>query len=736
MSATVVQLDRAESRTKGLSPIDWNLAGVLVLVTVALYFRAVNFSFINYDDQLYVYSNIHVQQGLTAASFGWAMKAELNGNWHPLTCLVQVMIAGMFGVKAWAYHAVNIALHAANVVLLYLFFRRATGRIWLAFFTALLWGLHPLRVESVAWVSELKDVLCGAFWIGCMLAYVHYARRRTFAGLALVYLLQTLSLLGKPMAVTLPFALLLLDWWPLGRAATEAGSQPAPSGSPARWWCMRVLEKLPMAPLCVGDIFMQENKISFTSPGLPFGIRVQNSLVSTAAYVRDTFFPWHLGVFYPHPCMFRHVGEATHIPAVQIIASTALLVLVSLAVLLRVRRQPYLAVGWFWFLGTLVPVIGLSQVGEQARADRFTYLPSIGICMAVVWWVGDLCAARRIYRNVAAIGGCVTAIVLIVVSSMDLGYWKNAQSLFGHLLQIQPNNFLAMSVKCEDLAADGDLPRAIAMGKRAIEISPGSPRAHKSYGNALQLTGEYEKAAEQFQTAVALDKDDAASWDALGRVRDVQAGQYTGKNEPMETAYRLKAIADFRNAISADPDEFVARDHLAYQLALLGKFDEAIPIWEEAVALAPAYGPAHGDLADALLLKKDVPGAIMQYQAAIDCGAKDPAWEAKLAWLVAINPQFTAQEVQPMIAIAKDACDQTQNRDVPALDAYAACLARVGIFDDAVATEKQAVAQANAAHNPALAKALEKRLALYDQQKVYTVEAGTTQPVHPATTTP
>jgi tetratricopeptide (TPR) repeat protein len=723
MNIAVETKELTDPAAKRFSTTDWSLVVLLLVATCALYFRSIAFNFVDFDDEVYVSSNVHVLQGITLSSLRWAMGAQVNGNWHPLTYLTQIFIAGIFGVKPWAYHAVNMLLHALNVVLLYVFFRRSTGRMWPAFFTALLWGLHPQRVESVAWITELKDVMYGVFWLGCMIAYQRYSTRRTALGLAWVTLLQGLSLLGKPMAVTLPCALLLLDYWPLRSTEGLSGEKPS-----ARWWFFRVLEKLPMLALSILDICHQKNVISFSRPGLPWNIRIENGLISYALYVRDAFFPYHLGIFYPHPAMFRQMHQPTHIPWIPVAISTMVLTTITVAVLMRLKRQPYLAVGWFWFLGTLVPVIGLTQVGEQARADRFTYLPSIGLFMAVVWCVSDLCANQLVRQRAAAVAGSVLAAILLLVSYTNLGYWKDTNTLFGHLRQIDPRNYLAMAVECDHLSSEGHLAQAIALGKQAVEISPASPRAHNSYGNALRLAGDYEKAGEQLQISTKLDPDESATWDTLGRVRDAQAGLLAGKNDPMENKYRRVAIVNFRNAIQADPDEVVARDHLAFQLALTGKLDEAISVWKQALALSPRYAQAHGDLADALLLKGDQPGAIQQYELAIADGGDSPQWETKLAYLIATSPQATDAEVQPMISIARDACEQTKNQDPAALDAYAACLARASLFDPAIKAAQQGINAANAIHNPAVAVGIKKHLAFYLKNEPFIASAETTQP--------
>jgi tetratricopeptide (TPR) repeat protein len=700
---------------------DRNLIFTLVLCTIALYFRVRHFEFVGDDDPLYVASNIYVLHGLNLHSLRWALTAAPNGNWHPLSLWVQMLIASVFGTGPGAYHVVNMLLHALNAALLYLFLRRSTGRTWPAFITSLLWAVHPMRVESVAWISELKDVLSGAFWLLAMLAYLRYSHRRTIGGLGVVTAFFTLSLLAKPMGVTMPEAFLLLDYWPLGRSRQALPTEPV-----RRWWGMRIIEKLPMVLLSVVDILLQKNRFGFTSDTLSFSLRVQNAVVSYAAYLRDLIAPYRLAVFYPHPVMLAHSGPA--IPPVEVIVSALLLVFISALVCLRIRVQPYLAIGWFWFLGTLVPVIGLTQVGEQARADRFTYIPSIGIFMAVVWMVSDLAARQLFYRRLAVGAGVLAAVIFAAFSYSNISSWKDTNTLFHHLQHVQPDNYLALSAISEELRYS-DNKQSLALGKQAVESSPASPQAHLAYGLSLQSAGRFEQAAQQFQKAEELDPTQTTAWDWLGSAREDQANEFARTKDPREKEFRERAVSDYATAVRMSSANIEALGHLAYQLAVLGRFDEAIPIWEHAVKLAPEVAQVQGDLADALRLKGDLPGAVEHYRAALEDGSKNPSWETNLAWLVATDPQATPADVQPMIVYAKDACDQTGDKQVAPLDAYAACLARVGRIDAAVSTARQAVAQANAANDSRLAAAIHRRLERYSQGLTYVAGDDTsTQP--------
>ena len=715
MSSTAPSIQETDLSIGG--PADrWNrrdriFIGLLAICTFALYLRTGHFDFIGYDDQIYVYSNPHVVH-VTLDSFRWAMTAVVSSNWHPLTILVELIISLVFGPTPAAFHLTNSVLHAVNVVLLYVLLRSCTGRSWASFFTAALWGLHPLRVESVAWISELKDVLCGALSLGCLLAYVRYSRHRTIGAYGIVLLLFVLALLAKPMAATLPGVMLLMDYWPLNRTGGKINTKST------GWWRKRVLEKLLLLAFAAADmayaLYTQRTVITHFSALFPVQIRIKNALISTVDYLRDIFFPYHLAIFYPHPAM---IGQTISLGTA--ILCGAFLLLITCVLVLRTRTQPYLLVGWLWFLGMLVPVIGFVQLGVQSMADRYTYLPTIGIMIALVWWVSDLTSKRRIYQITAGVVGTIAAAALAASSVFTIGHWQNTTTLFEYARHVVPNNYLAVAFHSTERRLSGDTAEAIIAGKEAITLAPKNAAAREQYALALSDAGRLDEAVDQITQSLSLDPDDYEAWDAFGRIRDLQADRCAANHQPGEREYREKSIIDLKCAVFCDPDDVPAEDHLAYQLAVLGQLDDAIAIWQHVLDQLPSDGMAQGELADALRLKGDLPDAVAHYQAALALGSKNPDWESKLAYLVATNPQATSAQIEPMVAIAKDACDQTNNRSPAALDAYAACLARVGRFDDAVSVAQQAVAQANADHTPSVAQGIQKRLSRYQRQLSY-----------------
>jgi tetratricopeptide (TPR) repeat protein len=697
-----------------LSPIDRYLCLLLSLLTLTLYFVTRNYSFVQYDDQGYVSENVHILHGLSFDSIKYAITAVVLTNWHPLTMLTWLFVGSIFGPTARVFHLTSALVHAANVALLYLFVKRCTSRRWPAFFVAALWGLHPLRVESVAWISELKDVLCGLFYLLALLAYLRYAERRTLKGYALVALMTVLALLSKPMAATLPGVLLLLDYWPVKSDAVRN----------LRWWGLRILEKIPLVILGCADIsvtvFTQRNYVGPLSVKFPLPARIENAALAIAYYLRDMFLPRHLGVFYVHPLMVGH-----SMPVVQVAFAAALLAIVTGIVVWKRASSPYLLVGWLWFLGTLVPVLGLVRAGDQQRADRYTYIPSIGITLALVMLICEV-APRRTFRRIAAtLAGFAAVIALMITTSHSIRRWQSTVTLFTSLGRDQPGNYLALSYRSDELQLAKRSAEAVEVAQQAVQSAPGASWPRMILAGGLLQAGRLDEAVEQARYGLTLSPGSPFYWDMLGRIREAQAKTALAAGRSAEeVVYRKEAINAFYMAVSISPDDPEMLEHLAFQLVQLpGNLDKAISVWEQAVKLSPEYAQAQGDLADGYLLKGDLPRAIEHFRAAIADGSKNTGWETKLAWLVATSPQATPADVVPMVDLAKDACDQTRNQEASALDAYAACLARVARYDDAVMAAQQAVAQANAAHQPAVAAGIARRLALYQNQQVYVAQA-------------
>ena len=417
---------------------------LLVVATLAVYAQVIRHDFVNFDDDKYVYENSHVRSGLTWKGIAWAFTTTVGGNWHPLTWLSHMLDCELFGLNAGYHHLVNVLLHILNSFLLLLVLEKMTGAFWRSATVAALFALHPLHVESVAWVAERKDVLSTLFFMLILWAYVPYAERPSRKRYGLICAFLVLGLMAKPMLVTVPFVLLLLDYWPLERLQLDESKgsdgtrgRPGRSGGGRKQAALRLIaEKVPLLALVAVSsavTFVAQQRVGAMSMGtsVPLSGRIANALVSYFAYIGKMFWPSHLAVFYP----YRHA-----VPAWEWAGAALLLVGLSIIVVLAGQRRRYLSVGWFWYLGTLVPVIGLVQVGAQSMADRYTYVPLIGLFLIAVWGAADLTAVwSRGRTGLRALSG-VVIVGCMVATSFQVGTWKNGLTLFGHALKVTKAN--------------------------------------------------------------------------------------------------------------------------------------------------------------------------------------------------------------------------------------------------------------------------------------------------------
>ncbi|MBI4577371.1 MAG: tetratricopeptide repeat protein [Planctomycetes bacterium] len=548
------------------------MAGLLV-VTAAVYSPLHRAGFLKYDDPAYVTENPQVLAGLTLEGARWALTTGFNANWHPLTWLSHMLDVQLFGQRSGAHHLVNVAFHMANTALLYWLLVRLTGAAWRAALAAALFALHPLRVESVAWVSERKDVLSTALGLGCLLAYERYARAGSRAAWAAALLLLALGLAAKPMLVTLPFLFLLVDLWPLGRAARGA-------------WGRLVLEKLPFFLLAAASswatyVAQEAGGAVSTADTLPWGVRIENAVVSYADYLRKAVWPADLAIFYPHP-----YGT---IPPWKVSAAALFLAAASALVLSQLRRRPWLAVGWAWYLGTLVPVIGLVQVGIQSMADRYTYLSLIGPAVALAW---SLPEPRRPGARAAMVLASLSALAaLATLTARQARTWVDARDLFGHALAVTLDNHVAHHNLANALFEARDLDGAIHHFQEAIRIKPNHANALNGLGNCL------------IERAMPLDPSDP------------QEG-------PRRVHLHGEAERCFREALRHKDDHPEAHCNLASVLALTARLDEAETHYRRALDLRPRYADAHNNLGVLLVATRRREEGLAHYREAL---AIDPA---------------------------------------------------------------------------------------------------------------
>jgi Tfp pilus assembly protein PilF len=588
------------------------LAAVLALVTFALYIPSFSNRFVDYDDHYYVTANKVVQKGLTREGLVWAFTTNHFSNWLPVTWLSHMLDCELYGMNAGGHHATSALLHAFNAAALLVAINRMTGRLWAALAVAALWAVHPLRVESVSWVAERKDVLCGTFFMLALIAYVPYCRRPSVPRYLVVALCHALGLMSKTMLVTLPCLLLLLDYWPLRRLRPAGGEaaepDPATPDFPPRGAAWLVVEKLPLVVLSVVAsawtfVFQKEGGAMWAQRDLTLSQRVANAFVSVPRYLLEIAWPTNLSVFYPHPGSW---------PAWKVAASVALVALLCAAAALVWRRRPYVSVGWFWFLGMLVPVSGVIQVGLQSMADRYTYLPSIGLIVALVWWLAD--GLRRLTGVVRLGAALVTSVVLVVLSVGTVkqqAYWEHTYALFNHAMRVDPDNWLALQFVGGVWSVNGENARK---------------------AGAEQQAAEFFKVAASF-TAKSLQ---------------INPTDYVSLHNQGWNLYRLgrtdEAMGYFRKSIQMNP-EFGASHHwLGVILAQQGKLDEAMPLLEEGARLQPGDSLAHQHLAEALLQKGRKDEAIVQLKEAVRL---DPQNDDARYWLEQATAPATAPASAP-----------------------------------------------------------------------------------------
>jgi tetratricopeptide (TPR) repeat protein len=681
------------------------LALLLGVVTLAIYLPSLGHDFLQYDDQEYVTANLHVSSGLTPDGFVWAFGNHVS-NWHPLTWLSHMLDCQLYGLRPAGHHFTNILLHAVNVVLLFLLLRRITGAVWRSACVAALFAWHPLHVESVAWIAERKDLLSGLFFMLTLLSYSgyvqsrnarveegreereevrHHASRITYhesRSYALTLLLFALGLMSKPMLVTLPFVLLLLDYWPLGRFTSVS------KGPSLKSVLALVLEKVPFLVLaaadCVLTLSAQRESFSVVSAaGLPIGQRLAHTLVAYAHYIVAMFVPRHLAVFYPYetPSTLETLGAGL------------LLGLLTLGAILAAKRRVednppcqrrrYLLVGWLWYLGMLVPVIGLVQVGDQAWADRYTYLPLLGLFIALVWGGAELLTRRAQPRTgpqalassntgtqpgaqsptqapiLFRLPALALTLLLLLATFLQLRYWKNTWTLFEHAARVTHNNYRAVAVLGSLLAAQGRLDEAKEHYALALSYKQGYAEAHFLLGDALLREGQLDQAINHLRQALRFKP--------MQEQTHLLLGTALGKQNKYD-----EAAAQYHAALELNSDSAAAHNNLGRLLHAQGKFDGAFEHYAAAIKLAPDFAEVHNNVGILLLQQGKAPQAITQLREAVRLNPASRDSEYNLA--LALNRQQGWAEAASLFAKTVDGA----NPDANAHYEYGLALAHLG----------------------------------------------------------
>ncbi len=629
------------------------IAAALVAAVCLIYAQVARHEFVDLDDSSYVFDNPHVSHGLTAEGLAWSFKAFHMGNWHPLTWASHMLDCQLFGIEPGPHQLVNALFHAANALLLFLALRRLTGELWTAALVAALFAVHPLRVESVAWASERKDVLSGTFWMLTLWSYAWYAGRPGARRMAVVVSCLVLGLLAKPMLVSLPFVLLLLDAWPLGRWRRSSGWRAA----------LRLVgEKLPLFGLVAvasAVAIAAQQAAGAVGPlgDLTLVERAQNAAASYRAYLGQTLWPSGLAYYYPHPALVRAQTSATA-GAVAAGAGLALVTALSFAL---ARRRPWLAVGWLWYVGTLVPVIGLLQVGMQARADRYTYVPSIGLYLALAWEAKLLAARAPAARRAVAVASTLLLVALGVTAAVQVGHWRNSRELAEQALRVTRGNYAAHTMLGKVLLREGRFEQAERELRSALELNPGCAESWMSLGVALAGRGQTDRVEFALRTALELDPKLLSAHLNLGALHERQG-------RPAEAAAQLaravelapdsadaqaawgtvllrqgdpaSAVTRLELAIALRPGFGEAHLHLGAAYRALGRLEAAASSLERAVDLLPGSASARSEWAHVLRSQGDLPGAEARFREALQLAPDSAEIRFQLASLCADRGRF------------------------------------------------------------------------------------------------
>ena len=704
----------------------WTVALIclaLAVVVLAVFFPVFHSQFVNYDDQEYVYENASVQGGLNWPALQWAFTTSYASNWHPLTWISHMLDWQLYGRRAGGHHATNLFFHCLNNLLLFSLCRRLTGAVWRSALVAALFALHPLHVESVAWVAERKDVLSTFFGLLSIWAYAccagkskaqspgsavqgskfPFAHAILYPSFSSFYLLSLLlfafSLMSKPMLVTLPFLLLLLDYWPLRRLelpsadARVQGSSFKVQGSKV----LRLLvDKLPFVALSLAfsliTFLVQRNSGAMRSlADVPLSLRLCNGLVSYVVYLRKMVRPTDLAVFYPHPAS---------IPAWQVAGAVLLLAAISWLAFSQTRRRPWLVFGWCWYLGTLVPVLGLVHVGSLAGADHYTYIPLIGIFIMAVWSGAELLDHWPAGRPL------VLAVTLLLLAACagwsvrQVRFWADSKTLFEHALKVTQGNFVAHNSLGAVLANEKQFAEAEAHYREALRLRPQFPEAESNLASALANQNRLEEAFAHCRQATLLRPDYAPAYRNLGLL-------YGKQNKWPEASQNLA------RAIALGWKTALAYATLSQTLALEGKTGEAIAAAQTAVQLEPTLAEAHYQLGLLQANTRKTAAALPHLQEAVRLRPDWPPPLAQLAWLLATEPEATYRNGTRSVELAERAVSLTQRKDAQLLNILAAAYAEAGRYPEAIRTAEEAIPLATTAKQAGLARAIQRNLQLY-----------------------
>ncbi len=733
----------------------WLVVAILVAATILAFLGVRTADFVTIDDPTYVSENLIVQRGLTAENVKWAFSTLYFNNYHPLVWLSYMAECQFFGLQPGAFHLVNLAIHLVNTLLLFMFLRRLTGELWASAMVAALFGLHPLHVESVAWVSERKDVLSAFFGLLTIAAYHQYTRAKRVTWYFGAIVLFILGLMSKAMLVTLPFALLLLDLWPLRRIDLNARHGMTNIGR-------LIVEKMPFFVLSAVASYIaciaQSSSVADIR-ALPFSNRLENAFVSYGRYLQKTFWPVDLAVFYPHPVQW---------PITYTAGAVVLVVAVSIVALLWIRKRPWLFTGWFWFIGTLVPVIGLVQIGSQSIADRYMYLPSIGLFVAIVWSVRGFVQHRRTPAPIVTVGASALLLACALLTHYQAKHWRNSVALFTHAERVTPPNIVVLNSLGDLLLVEGRLDEAQRKLTAALQLDPGNHLSWGSLGTISLKQGNVDQAIERFQAGLRLKSDSpelnfnmglsltlkhdlpgsipyyqralaaqpeyleaymqlgtafaaagepaAAVTNFLAAIRikpDFAPAHYSVGTLYSETGRSEQALGYLNQALRLQPDFADAHRQLGVTLLRIGNLPQARDELRRAIKLAPADPLAHSHLARALTQSGDTREAIAEYREALRLDPASIGVLNNLAWILSTHEDASFRDGAEAVRLAEKACELTQRKEAFTFGTLAAAYAETGRFPEAIQAAEKAIELAESRNQHPLATRNRQLLASY-----------------------
>ncbi len=700
---------RHETESAESTKLVFGICAFLVVLVWVVFGQTLTHDFVNYDDQGYVFENAEVTAGLTIHGIVWAFTHTHSFNWHPLTWISHMLDCQLFGLHAGGHHFTSVLIHSIAVVLLFLVLRQMTGALWRCAFVAALFAIHPLHVESVAWVAERKDVLSGLFFLLTLGAYTHYVRHPSARSYLIVALFFALGLMSKPMLVTLPFVLLILDYWPLQRrpAAKPDKSKAQKTKRPGFLtpWIPLLREKIPLFALsiasCVITIVAQKSAIAPVDQ-LPLLRRLCNAALTLVVYLWQMIFPVHLAPLYLYPTQLR-LGEA--------VFAALLIALISLVTFIARRRKPYLLAGWLWYLVMLLPVLGILQVGWQSHADRYTYLPHIGLYFALTWLIGELTVSWRRRQVILGAAGGVVIILFAAMAWKQTTYWSNTESLWRHAIKITPGNYVAFTNLGDALLQQARFREAMDTYEISLGLSPNHADAENGLASALARQGQDEKAIDHFQKAIAARPQDPEYHNNFGNTL-CQEGRLD------------EGIREYEKALQLRPDPVEIHNaetqfNLANALLRKGQIDDAIAHYRASLQIQPNDVDTHTSLATALMRKGTPAEAIREFQVAVAIDPQSVNALNYLSWALATCSDGSLRKGESAVALAEQARNLTHDRDPLVLRTLAAAYAETGQYPRAIEVAGTGLTLAREQKNPRLAATIQKELALYQAGSPY-----------------